>query len=213
MTGGLLRSGFGERPERRLDLCANGLRQRATGAKAASGRRIDSAQQITPASGAPFVRCLGSKVGREARSAPRIRMAWPPIDLSSRRTSTTLPRYMTRTRSHRKLMTFRSCEIGRISSVKANRCFKLADQAEHLGFDGFVERRNRLVENNQAWFRREGPRDVHALALPAREFVWKGICEAVSFRGRHRPGCCGRAFRRPATYGSPCASNPKRCCR
>ena len=48
---------------------------------------------------------------------------------------------------------------------------QLAEQVEDLGLHGDVERRGRLVEDDEGRIGRERASDAHALALPARELV------------------------------------------
>ena len=48
---------------------------------------------------------------------------------------------------------------------------ELVEQLEHLRLNGYIQRGDRLVADNQLRIDRERPRDADALALPAREFV------------------------------------------
>src|SRR5207245_1136932 len=48
---------------------------------------------------------------------------------------------------------------------------QVLQQIDDLGLDRYVQRRHRLVADNQLGFDRERPRDTDALTLPARELV------------------------------------------
>ena len=65
---------------------------------------------------------------------------------------------------HRDVM--RDEEVG-----EAQRRLEIAQQIQHLGLDGDVERRDRLVGDDEARVERQGAGDAEALALPAGELV------------------------------------------
>jgi hypothetical protein len=48
---------------------------------------------------------------------------------------------------------------------------EVEQKIEHLRLDRFVERRDRLVEDQEPWLERKAAGDVDALPLPARNFV------------------------------------------
>ena len=57
---------------------------------------------------------------------------------------------------------------------------QILQQIENLRLDRDVERRNRLVEDEQVGVQRQRARDADALALPARETVRVAVQEAQS---------------------------------
>ena len=83
--------------------------------------------------------------------------------------STNVPAYITLTRSHMPATTPRSCVI-RISAVSRS-ATRLAQELEDLRLDRDVERRRRLVGDQQLRLAGERHRDHHALAHAARELV------------------------------------------
>ena len=87
--------------------------------------------------------------------------------------STTWPAYMTATRWQVCAITARSCETKTMltPSSLAQRCEQLQD----LVLDRDVERRRRLVAEDQLRLARERDRDHHALAHAARELVRVGV--------------------------------------
>ena len=56
-------------------------------------------------------------------------------------------------------------------SVSPSCALQVAQQVQHLRLDRDVERRDRLVGDQQLRFQRERARDADALALPAGELV------------------------------------------
>ena len=72
-------------------------------------------------------------------------------------------------RSHRYSTTSRSCEMNSI--VRPKRSRRSLEQVDHLRLDRHVERRYRLVGDDEARLDRQRAGDADALALPAREFV------------------------------------------
>ena len=122
--------------------------------------------------------CTGGAAGRRSRSTGP--------------SSTIRPRYMTSTRSHSSATTLRLCVI-RIS-VSPCSCAQAREQLDDLQLDGHVERRGRLVGDQQARARRERVGDHHALAHAARELV-RVAASTRSGRGARR-----RASRSTATW-------------
>ena len=89
-----------------------------------------------------------------ARSGP-VSAIWPP--------------YMIATRSHVSAITDRSCVIRSIAEPEV--APQLLEQLEDLGLRHHVERRRRLVADDQLRVAGERERDHHALAHAARELV------------------------------------------
>ena len=83
--------------------------------------------------------------------------------------STILPRYMTATRSQRYSTVARSCVMKR--HEKPSSLLQVAQQVEDRRLHGDVERRHRLVGDEQRRRHRERPREPDTLALAARELV------------------------------------------
>ena len=54
---------------------------------------------------------------------------------------------------------------------EAETLLEVLEQVEYLGFDGFVERRDGLVQNNQARIQCECARNIDPLSLAARQFM------------------------------------------
>ena len=59
------------------------------------------------------------------------------------------------------------------------------DEIEDLALDGHVQRRRRLVGNEQLRLRRQGHRDHHALAHASRELVRKLVVPILRVRDSH----------------------------
>ena len=75
-------------------------------------------------------------------------------------------------------------------SANRNRARRVCQQRQHLGLHGDAERRDRLIADKQPRPRDEGPRDAHALRLPARHLVREATREGggkadLSQRLRH----------------------------
>jgi hypothetical protein len=80
---------------------------------------------------------------------------------------------------------------------------QLREQFEHLGLDGDVERRGRLVGDQELGRVGEGGRDHHPLPLPAGELVREGV-QPLLHVGEGRPSAVGPA-RGPAAPHPPSA--------
>ena len=144
-------------------------RMRATRMQVAAGRRIDRARHIAAA----------GWCGRAARAdaAPGSRRARPAYrdgaaianSSSVGAVSTMRPRYITATLigdvlHHRKI-------VGDEHVGEAQPLLQIAQQVEDLRADRHIERRDRLVADDQLRLDRERARDHDALALPAGELV------------------------------------------
>ena len=92
--------------------------------------------------------------------------------------STSSPAYITPTRSHIFAITARLWLMNRIAVWNSSR--SADDELEDLGLDGGVERRGRLVQDQQAGLGGQGHRDDDALQHPAGELVGIGA--------QHPPG-------------------------
>ena len=64
--------------------------------------------------------------------------------------------------------TARSCEMNRYATP--NRLLQVLQQIHHLRADRYVQRRHRLISNDQPWPRRQRSRNRNTLTLAAREF-------------------------------------------
>ena len=83
--------------------------------------------------------------------------------------STMRPSFMTTTSSHRFCTTPMSCETS--SSVRPSRARSCAEQLEDLRAHGHIERRQRLVADEQSRPMRDRAREGDPLSLAARELV------------------------------------------
>ena len=106
--------------------------------------------------------------------------------------SMNMPPYITCTRSHMPATTPRSCVI-RISAV-SRLGDERAQQVEDLRLDRHVERRRRLVGDQELRLARERHRDHRALAHAARELV-RVVLEPRLRRSGSRPGRAARPTR------------------
>ena len=142
---------------------------RAARREAAARRQRAAATAAVPGSSsggaAAAGRCAGSsRAAPRCRDAARWRRARP-----SGPSSTMRPAYITQTRSATSATTPMSCVISTIAEPKSRA--ELADQRQDLRLDRHVERRRRLVRDQQVGVARERHRDHHALAHAARELV------------------------------------------
>ena len=146
----------------------------------------------------------GSERPRTARSctdaAARVKIS------SASATSTNCPPYMTATRSQTWRTVERSCEMKRYERP-SRRCRSM-QEVEDLRAHRDVERRDRLVADDQRRVGRERPRDRDALALAARELQRAPLAEvgararrARAARGRGRDASCA-SRRWSSTSGS-----------
>ena len=74
---------------------------------------------------------------------------------------------------------------------------EVRDEIEHLGLDGRVEARRRLVEDEQGRILGERHRDDHALLHPARELVRVAAEDAVRVGDLHLSQHLPRPLRAP----------------
>ena len=134
--------------------------------------------------------------GREQRARVGMRHARrtrPP----SARCSTTRPAYITIVRSTVSLTTPRSCVISSSAMPRIRR--QLGDQVEHLRLHRDVERRRRLVGDQQVGAAGERHRDHHALPLPAGKLVRIEVGRSrAAAPARRAPAARARARRRRA---------------
>ena len=113
--------------------------------------------------------------------------------------STIRPAYMTTTRSQTSAMTPRSCEISRIAVFSL--LPHVEHQVQHLRLDGHVERRRRLVGDQQLRIAGHRHGDHHPLPHPARELVRIGARAGSPDRGC-RQAAAARSPVRGARRGS-----------
>ena len=128
--------------------------------------------------------CTGGAAGRRSRRRAPASMNMPP--------------YITFTRSHMPATTPRSwvIRISAMSRVGDER----AQQVEDLRLDRHVERRRRLVGDQELRLARERHRDHRALAHAARELV-----RVVADAARRRPGCPPASSSSTARFSRPLA--------
>ena len=87
--------------------------------------------------------------------------------------STTLPPHITMTRWHSARTTFRSCadeEVGEAAPP-----LQVAQEVDDLPLHGEIERRGRLVEQDELRVEHQRAGDGDALPLPAGEFVREAV--------------------------------------
>ena len=149
------------------------LRDRAARMEAAASREVERARRV-----ADDARPLGAR-GR-ARAAGRPAASPACRGGGDRRTarsvgavSTMRPRYMTATRSHTWRTTARLCAIS--SMRQAELLAQLREQVQNRRLHRDVERRDRLVGDQELGLESERARDRDALALAARELPRVGV--------------------------------------
>ena len=109
-----------------------------------------------------------------ARSRPACTGAAGSVNSSSvGAVSTMRPRYMTATRSQTWRTTAMLCAMSSI--VSPSLCAQVLEQVEHRRLHRDVERRDRLVGDEELGLERERARDADALALAARELPRVGV--------------------------------------
>ena len=177
-------------------------RERAAGRQREQRRRQagDRRQPVRPraveardrAEQAPGVRVLRVREELVLRARPR---------RSCRRTSRT-------TRSATSATTPMSCVISMTAEPKSRR--SVADQLEDLRLDRHVERRRRLVGDQEVGVARERHRDHHALAHAARELVRVVVDAHARLGDADRVEQLDRAPRAPPPSTSPRARAPAR---
>ena len=75
--------------------------------------------------------------------------------------------------------------VGNQHDARLGLCGQGLDQLEDLGLDRDVERRRRLVGNQEPRTARQRHRDHQALALPTRELVWKVVDSLLGIRNTY----------------------------
>ena len=97
-------------------------------------------------------------------------------------------------------------EVVRDEQIRqAELVLKLLEQVDDLRLHGHVERRHRLVGDDQLRVQRQRPGDADALALPAGELVRDSGCSARGCRPTRSSNSCTRRFS-SAPLASPCSS-------
>ena len=114
-------------------------------------------------------------LGADAKSACVYGCFGDSASASAVPVSTTWPRYITSTRSLTYSITFRSCEMKMY--VRLRSAFSSSEQVQHLRLHRLVERGHRLVQHEELRVEHQRPRDVHPLALAARQLV--GIAATI----------------------------------
>ena len=201
------------RPRRRRRLAgADNSARRARDRRAANGRAV-----------AGRTARIGRRIGAQTRTRAEGRQApgpcqespsglrpgcWPGMQASSPRVygcagarnsaatgacSTMRPAYMTATRSAISAMTPRSCVMSSIERL--NRAAHVSQQIEDLRLHGDVERRRRLVGNEQRRFGGEGQRDHRPLPQAAAQLVRILAQPALPGPARARPRATRRRVR------------------
>ena len=133
------------------------------------------------------------------RAAPGCRDGAGCVDgRGSGRVSMTRPRYITTTSSQRYSTTERSCAMN--SMVRPKALLQVLDQIEHLRLHRHVERRDRLVGDDEVRLDGERAGDADALALAAGELVREAPRRA---RGRGRRARAARRSGRVAPRRGP----------
>ena len=95
------------------------------------------------------------------------------VEIATGAISTIVPRYITATRSLTWRTTDRSCEMNRY--VQPELVLQVVEQVQDLRPDRHVERRHRLVADDEVGLQRDGARDADALALAAREVAREAV--------------------------------------
>src|SRR3954470_4890868 len=156
------------RLQRRLDLGAHGLRERAARAEPAAARRVDRARDVAAQHDArrlpPRLRHRNS-----GKQSLRVRMQRPREEVGRCRVLDDLAEvhdgYPVRDVSDDR-------EVVRHEEVReTERLLELDEQVEHLRLDRDVERRHRFVGDDELRPQHERPRDADPLALAAAELV------------------------------------------
>ncbi len=132
----------------------------------------------------------GPATARSPSSRPRVLLAWRLEDLrGTAPCSTTRPSYITTTRSARSATTPMSCVISRIADAQPGA--QVPQQLEDLGLHGDVERRGRLVGDQQLRLVRHRHGDHDPLQLAAGQLVRVGA-EPLAQARAARPGRAAR---------------------
>ena len=171
-------------------------RRAGSAARSCSPAAARAATAAGPGSSSGGAAAAGRGAG-SSRAAPRCRGAARSANSSPFGPSSTIrPAYITQTRSATSATTPMSCVIRTIAEPKSRA--QLADQRQDLRLDRDVERRRRLVGDQQVGVARERHRDHRALAHAARELVRVVVDAPLRARGCRR--------RRAARSRGACAS-------
>ena len=171
-------------------LRADRLGEGAAGVEAAAGGRVDRVRRI-----AGERRHLGAAVGIDARASRR---AAPPYRGGAARSKTSsdgadLGDLAEIHHQHPVGDEAHDVEVVADEDVgQAELLLEVHEQVQHLRLDRLVERRDGLVEDDQARLERERAGDVDALALAARQLVRIAAGEADADRARRGRGGRGR---------------------
>ena len=189
-----------ERPSRAGSGCGSGSR---AAARPGSARRPAAAASAARRSG------LGHRDRRQ--QAPACRDAAASSNRSSRSLSSTIsPRYITATRSLMCRITARSCAM--MIERQAEAVLQILEQVDDLRLDRHVERRDRLVADDELRLAGERPGDADALALAAGELVRIAVAHAPGCRPTVRRSSATRRCRsRSASPGRAARSARRRC--
>src|SRR6266481_10144863 len=173
VAGDRLPAGLGER---RLDPGANVFGEGTARAEAATRRRIDRIGRI-----ALDRRLMGALArihrwpGREQRSRiGMLRVAVDRLDGAQLDDLAEIHHHHTVAEILHDIEVVADEEVG-----EAELGLEIDQHVQHLRLDRLVERRHRLVEDDQTWPERQGARDVDALALAARQLVRIALCIGV----------------------------------
>ena len=209
-----------ERRHRRRVLAADVDRERAAGVEVAARRRCERARDLA-AHGTCREPATGVGLGDRLEQRPRVRMLRPREHLVRRAGLDDLPEVhdgdpVGDVLDDRQV-------VGDEDQRHAELALEVADEVQDLGLDEHVERRDRLVGDDQVGPERQGRRDRDPLALPARELVRagsrRGAATAPRSRaarspgGRGRPACRRRTRRAARAPCGPPASAGRASCR
>ena len=157
--------------------------KRAAGAEPAAARRCHRRGQL-----APHDVVVSSPRDDRVRDRDRVderlrvRVGGVLVNVDGRSDLDELAEVHDADRSARYFTTARSCEM--TMYVRSWRCLQVPHQVEDLGLDRNVERRDRLVGDDELRVERERAREADPLALPAGELV---RIELGRFRRTARP--------------------------
>ena len=160
--------------QRRLDLSADLRRVAAAGMEAAALRRVDRARDVAlEHDPLPLLRQIG--IGNRHRREQRLRVGHdrPRVELLGRRQLDELPEV-----HHRDPVAHVADDaeiVGDEEIRQLELVLELLEQVDHLRLDRDVERRHRLVGDDQLRPQRERARDADPLALAAGELVREAV--------------------------------------
>jgi len=150
------------------------LRLPAARAKAAAGGRVGRARHVAREDDPLALAALGGILDRDGgEQRLRIGMRRVLVDLLARPDLDDLPEVH---HGHAVRDVADDGQVVRDEEVREPEiALERLEQVDHLGADRHVERRDRLVEDDDAWIEREGARDPDPLTLAAGELMREPI--------------------------------------